>query len=280
MKVMHNKQRHFFPVVLALCAVFAPAQTTLLSNVRLSSETIRLSDLLPQIASPELRGRAKNVDLGRAPQLGAIRVLQHDQIAEVLKAHPEIDTRLSIPDQIIVIRSGYPLDLSDIRQQVNRFVPENVGLTDFPDSALDWPRHIATSSSHPTLRVRSAHWDTFQQRLLLLMRCAPASACAEFLVSLRPPKSLIGNGQRQPGGLAISSTSQEVAATSNAPILIPSGHKAWLVLQSNGMQISLQVISLENGREGETIRVRESGSSRIFRVQVVNCDLLWGRLES
>lgn len=275
MKILPDNSRACFPLLVILWAVFASAQTKLLSDVRVSSEAIRLSDLLPQNVSANLRGITESIDLGRAPQLGTMRVLRHDQIAEILKAHPEIASRLSIPNQIVLIRAGYPLALSDIRHAVAGFQNETAGLADFPDSAFDWPRDIATSMVHPALEVRSAHWDA-AQRLYLLLRCAHARDCNEFLVSFRPPESLISKYQLKPA----SNSKHESTATSSAPILVSSGHKARLVLQSDGMQISLQVICLENGREGETIRVRESGSFRVFRAQVLSRDLLWSRFES
>lgn len=266
--------------VLWVCS--ATAQTVVLpSAAYVMGDAVRLSDLLPRGASDELRHASQGIELGLAPQLGSMRVYDSSRILQILNAHPEIAKRIVVPDQVVVRRSGFPLSSEAIYHAVTSFLREKGEVGDVPESALRRAGDITTAEANPALEVRAVNWDPGRRLLQFCLRCVKSAACHDFLVYLTPQGILA----RQLGRLGWSTnlatkTHTATEETADSPILIEAGRKARLLMQGDGIQISVQVICLERGRAGQKIRVRETGSPQIFRAQVVSRDLLWSRLES
>lgn len=247
-----------------------------------TTEAVRLSDLLPRAASDELRRMSQEVELGRAPQFGSMRVYERAQLSELLDAHPEIARRLALPDQIVVRRSGYPLTLAAIHGAIASFLRAKGNVADLSDSSLQWSSGVTMAEANPALEVRSGRWDPARRQIQFCLRCVKAQACPDFLVYVQGTPGLFDQWPQKVGWSASAVTKSNAVAPEMAklPILIEAGRRVRLVMQGDGIHISLLVICLQNGRLGETIRVRQAGSPHVFRAEVVSRDLLWSKLES
>jgi hypothetical protein len=254
---------------------------TLKSAAYVTGEAIRLSDLLPEAAPEELRDASQGIDLGRAPQLGSMRVYEAAHIVEILNSHPEVARQITVPDQVAVSRSGNRLKTEVLQNAIKTFLRDK-DAEDLPDSALRWSRDITTSEPNPALEVRSVTWDSTRRFLQFSMRCVKAAECRDFLVYLELPERTLTHVSQKLGlnTSAAAKPSGVAGESGNGPVLIQAGRKVQLIMKGDGIQISLPVICLQNGRAGEKIRVRDAGSARVFLAEVVSRDLLSSKLES
>jgi hypothetical protein len=257
----------------------AAAQVVVLRQTAgISSDTVRLSDLLPSTASAELVHRAQAIELGRAPQCGSARLFEQANLAELLYAHPEFAGRVIVPDRVLITRFAYRLSSAAIHDAIADFLREKRNV-DLPDFTFSWPKDITTMEANPELEVRSVNQDPSTRRLQFHLRCKKSQACRDFIVCLQTPASVIAHPLDSADLIRIAHKNTSVAQA-NAPILVQAGRRMALVMQGDGVQISAQVICLQNGRLGETIRVRQIGCAHVFWVQVMSRDLLWSELES
>lgn len=260
-----------------LLAAAAAQVVALRQTVNVSSDVVHLSDLLPSTASAELIQRAQAIELCRAPQYGSVRLFEHANLVEILDVHPDLAGRLLIPDRISIIRAGYPLSLAAIHDAITNFLREK-GSIDLSGSTFSWPTDITTTKANPELEVRSVNQDPSTKRLQFHLRCKESHACPDFVVSSQPPLGAIA--QTKSHDLVRVATKNASVAQGDAPILVQAGRRMALLMQGDGIQISAQVVCLQNGRMGETIRVRQIGSAHVFRAEVMSRDLLWSKLES
>lgn len=269
-------------IAVMLWAGFTFGQTTvLLTSVDVTTETVRLSDLLPRGASVDLRRLAQEIDLGHAPKLGSMRAFEGLWISEILAQHPDVSKRITVPDQVVVRRAGFPISRATIHDVVIRYLREK-GLAVPPDSALRWSGDSSTTTVHPVLEVRAVTWDAPMRQLQFRLHCVPNETCRDFLAYLQDPSESLAQEMAKLGGSNNAGTktidaSKKVTAD---PVLIERGRKVRLVMQGDGIEISTSVICLERGRAGQKIRVRAADGNHIFRAEVVNRDVLWSRPES
>ncbi len=245
--------------------------------------SLRLSDLLPRSAPENLRKAAEKIDLGRAPALGSSRVFDRAGIVEALSSHPGIRNQVAVPDEIIVTRRGYPLDRDEIHRMVTSLLRER-GISDkFPASALQRPEEITTADPNPALELRAIRWDANSSKLQFRLACVKAGTCPDFFVYLEPDGALIAKFEKLNWAADRANTSRQVmenAENADGPMVIKKGSKVRLLMQGDGIEISVPVVCLENGRKGQIIRVREPGNPQVLRAEVVSGDLLRSRLES
>ena len=268
--------------VIMLLAQFASGQNLVLpSSVSVSTETVHLSDLLPGGVSGDLRLLAQQIELGRAPKFGSVRAYQGAWVAEVISGHPEISKQISIPDQIVVRRSGFPISRVAIHDAVIHFLQERTGAADLPDIVLQWSGSITARKENSALVVRSVVSDSAKHQLEFRVREVPDEACHDFLVYLQnPPESLAQAIAKSGGNHPATKTPGALKNPDAGPILIEPGRRVRLLMQGDGIQISLSVICLERGRAGQKIRVRAAGGTLVFEAEVVNRDLLRSGPES
>lgn len=264
-------------MLLSTCSAAAQA-VVLLSSAYVTEDVVRLADLLPRGASHELHQACQAIELGRAPQRGSMRVYESARFAEILDAHPEIARQLAIPENVVVRRSGYPLNPAGIRNAIAGFLREKEDLGNLTDSALRWSSDITTAEADAALEVRAVHWDPGQRQLQFSLRCVQAASCRDFLVYLQEPEN--AQSLQKLGWTNLAKKADAATDEASGPILVEAGREVHLLMQGDGIQISLKVICLESGRVGQKIRVRKSGSQHVFQAEVVSSDLLWSRLES
>jgi hypothetical protein len=281
MKLGHNSPL-LVVAGLMLWVQTATAQTVVLPGaVSVTGDEVRLSDLLPRGAPDELQRASQGIVLGEAPRPGSLRGFESDAIRARLAAHPDIAKRLVVPDRVLVTRSGYRLAATDIRDTVLNFLRSRSDVEELPETVLQWASDISATGPNPGLEVRAASLDASRGRLQLCLRCVKPAACRDFLVYVPAPQSIMAQFSHGAGGTAsLASKTTSTGGAIDGPLLIEAGRKARLLLQGEGLQISVGVICLESGRAGEEIRVRETSGGRVFRAKVMGRDLLWGRLES
>ncbi len=262
-------------VCLAWSAVVCPAAgregvVRLNERAGVAGEAIRLSDLLPADAPAAVRAAALSVELARSPQLGSPRILSREQIGRGLLGHADLPARFSIPEQVTIVRQGWPIRPGSVRKAVLDFAgKQDWGLGPSDSVALELSGNPQALVEDPGLAVQSADADKLRHRLRFVVRCIRPQACGGFLVSASLPADF-SNGLHPRTGLG--------AKPKQGEILVRAGQPAVLNMRSGNMSIFLRVVCLERGSMGQTIRAREGNSHRIFRAQVVGAGVLRSRL--
>jgi hypothetical protein len=245
-------------------------------TVDVNRETIRLSDLLPEHAEAAVKDKSNEIELGRAPEPGSLRVFEAAQIAARLANQPVLLNRLAIPSRIVIQRSGWPIASENVRNTIASFLQQQ-GLKygELPDSAVLRFAGVGSRQQAPTLEVAAATWDDRQQALEFRLHCVDRTLCGSFLVranmapalaatwraKLRPEMS--GNRPRQTAG-----------APNLGAALAEAGKPATLILDGANLRISVQVICLDRGVLNQQIRVFDAKNRRVFRAEVVGARLL------
>src|SRR4051794_10039179 len=71
------------------------------AEVTVEGKTVRLSDLLPDSAGTQLKTAAESLSLGRAPQIGSLRVLTASELRHLIET-PLSRAEIEIPEQVVV----------------------------------------------------------------------------------------------------------------------------------------------------------------------------------
>src|SRR5581483_2744407 len=271
-----------------LLARAADTNTTMALQDRalVADARITLADLLPAHAPALLRARAHALDLGRAPQPGAVRALQHDWLQDQLRDSPFAD--LLIPERVVVERLSSPSHenvLARLRTAVVEYLERYLEKGSWLDSAyFDWPAILPDIPSTSSLRVLASQWDPRPRALRLRVGCVPRQACLPLYVSVyfarhsdveitrglarliaeRPPSSFVVANAARP-----ESSATKRAPRKSAPVLARSGTLASMTVESGGVRILIRVVCLQNGVQGQIIRVRNPESKRILRAKVI-----------
>src|SRR3954451_5929249 len=72
------------------------------AEVTVEGTTVRLSDLLPNNAGRRLKAAAESLSLGRAPQIGSLRVLTAGELRHLIAETPLSRAEIEIPEQVVV----------------------------------------------------------------------------------------------------------------------------------------------------------------------------------
>jgi hypothetical protein len=131
---------------------------------------------------------------------------------------------------------------------------------------------VVATKQFPLLKVRSIErWD--DQRMMARMECRNQGECLPFFVGLRVNQ---GDAIQASGG-----SSQAYGTAPSLPsraFVVRSGSPATLLLDSDRVHIRLSVICLQNGAPGQMIRVTGKDRKLVFTAQVIDGNLLKGRL--
>ena len=224
---------------------------SLVGNATVREARIRFSDLLPDTAPENLRRLAAAVDLGRAPLPGSDRVFTADELRSALRDLPQLD----IPKQVVVHGGGWPLQETSIRAALSTRAELAALLS---GAKLAIPAELASRSPNPSLELVDLRADA--QEALAFLRCRERSQCGSFLVRALFDQPL---------------TLQTGTNTAVSPRrLIQPGRPALLSIEQAGIRITVRVLPLRAAGLGETVRVVEKKSRRIFVAQVVAEDQL------
>jgi hypothetical protein len=246
-----------------LLATGQASRTRLHPSAEVRTEMIHLSDLLPSNAPDTLVQLASAVLIGRSPRAGCARLLERDAVERLLPT--EIRRSVEIPPEIVIRRMGWPIPVHLLKAAVQDFLSDSGSSTEnVAEGSLHWPSQIDASVEEPELKVTSARWDSLQGTLDFHMRCADRDVCGNFLVQAVIPRPQ--NGETSSG---VFPQPVRVLVTAKLPVLATPGRPAMLVLENQGVRISMPAICLERGVLHQRIRARELRGSRTFRAEVV-----------
>lgn len=128
---------------------------------------------------------------------------------------------------------------------------------------------IFATVPEPALRLASVQ-QVAEHLLVARIECADSAQCLPFMVALHADaKSL--------PAAAIHPEPPAQASRAAAP-LVHSGSTATLLLDGPHVHISIQVLCLENGSLGQTVRASNPDRSQFYTAEVAGDRLLRGRL--
>ncbi|HEY1799383.1 MAG TPA: flagella basal body P-ring formation protein FlgA [Terriglobales bacterium] len=140
---------------------------------------------------------------------------------------------------------------------------------------LKIPADLMAREKNPELEVTSIRRDAFAHDLLIHLRCRRREACGSFLVLASPASGIREFPSRNFSGPVptseLSATRPAVLrrARHSAPVLVEPGKPAVLVLQGQGMRITLPVTCLERGSLDQQVSVRDPMTRKIVQAKVV-----------
>ena len=266
-------------------------EVRLLDAVMLKRNRVWLSDLLPPDAPAAMQKAGAAIELCRAPQPGSARVFDAEQIASKLVGQPELLHQLSIPAEITIRNSGWPIAEATVRIAISKFLREQSRLepgrlepgqrSDLPDAArLEGLKSVASTEEHPSLQMTGLAWDNRQQSAQVRLRCTRRASCGSFLVHVILPAALADewHNQMEPAIGLDSLEGAQLAATEDGTALAEKGKPAILILEDGSMRISVRVVCLQRGVLNQQIRVFDAKSRRVFHAEVVGAGELRGTL--
>lgn len=251
----------------------------LLNEVRVSGNSIYLSDLLPPQTSSEFRSFAARIRLGSAPAPGASMTIKAEKIEELIPRSTRMELRL--PSEIVVRRDARLVSREEVLAAVNAALSSNSfpGNPRIDPDDLHFGAQVRVASDEAHLRVRQVEFDPGLQQARFLMVSSDAPRSLPFWVTGRLRSEPPAAGATSLTQVSLSSRLSHTSPSDTSlgsDVLIASGKPAHLHVVSGSMQMFLDVIALEPGGLHQTIRVRVPASNRVLRGEIVAP----GRLEA
>ncbi len=261
-----------------------PAKTDALVRLRdlveVNHEIILLSDLLPLNAPLDLRNASDAIQLGRAPQIGSIRILDPEQIKHQMAAEPALLANFRMPARIMIRRFEWPIKSAAVRGAISAFLQQKKSkYSDLLDTAALQLDNTGALQEDPALVVTGMEWDDQRQVLQLRVRCANRTLCGSFLVHAGWPPALTAQWRTIfASGIFSNGTAKAANGALSGPMLAEIGRRAILILEGTGLRISIPVVCLGRGVLNQQIRVLDTNTRRVFDAEVVGIGLLHASL--
>ena len=259
------------------------ARVELRAVAQVTRSGIFLADLLPARAPRWLHAAGAAIFLGFAPQTGSVRIFDSSEIVKSIATRPQILRQISVPDRVTVTRKSWPIEPGSMELPIREFfAARGWNADDLLLHAVELPGHAVALSEKPALEVRTAAWDSRSQVLQLFLRCVDRAQCANFLVLAKPKRQHVPGGRAELAfGARVHPRNANLELPENRrsgqlaqPALMHPGQTAELVLEGQGIQISMPVVCLESGVLGQQVRVRDAGSQRVFHAEIVGAGLV------
>lgn len=229
-------------------------------RVEINGETILLSDLLPREAREDLRSEAKRIRLGASPQPGSIRVLQREEVLHRLLAQGWPLSSVQVPKEITIARPAHEIDSAVLRASVSQYLKNRGwGTSEIPEGQWLQSTVRISGTGSEELDVVAMEWDAVRRMWRFQVRCSDHGQCGRFVVwaALPHKPSMV----RETQGQTFPTKTGEASLTR-------PGERAILVLEKDGMRISMPVVCLERGVRQQQIRVRDLENRRTFLAEV------------
>ena len=233
------------------------------ADVTVEDKTVRLSDLLPDNAGTQLKAAAESLSLGRAPQIGSLRVLTASELRHLIVETPLSRAEIEIPEQVVVRRIGWQVETENITRGLAH--SKLTRALDFSKAKIVLPPGFTTAIANPQFEVTAVNSSSEHQRQLVSMRCRERGACGSFLVELLnvaaegvPSREL---------KLACEKVSEPSLSSAPGPVLVRPGRLALLVIEGDGIRITQPVMPLKSARLGEVVRVSDPRTHRSWLAQ-------------
>ncbi len=248
--------------------------------VEVNHEIILLSDLLPLNAAPSLKSASDAIQLGRAPQIGSIRILALEQIARRLAADPTLLAVFQIPASITIRRFQWSIKNAAVRSAISVFLQRwKSKYGDLSDPTTLQLDNTGTLQEDPALVVTGMEWDDRRQELQFRLHCAKRALCGGFLAHAGWPPALTAKLQAKfSSGIASNGLGAPASGALSSPALAEKGKPAILILEGTGLRISIPVVCLGRGGLNQQIRALDATTHRVFNAEVVGIGLLHASL--
>lgn len=235
------------------------------AEVTVQSETLRLSDLLPDDAGTRLRAATERLSLGRAPQAGSVRVFTLSELREAIAQIPPHTSEIDIPEQVVVRRLGWQLQTDTVRRTLAR--SNLTHALDFSQATITLPASFTTAVPDPKLEVSAVNSSPDHLRLMAHMRCRERAACGSFLAEIVFSVPAGGVTSRELK-LASEKVTEPNLSSVAGPVLVQPGRMALLVIDGDGFRITQPVMPLKRAGLGELVRVSDPRTHHSWVAQV------------
>jgi hypothetical protein len=206
------------------------------------------------------------VDLGRAPAPGSFRVFTSDE----LRRKGASKLQVQIPDKVVVRADGFPIEIDALRRALAEYKPLPAGFT-VPEISI--PEEVVMRTKNVILRVVRVEPGSDAHTAMAFVRCETRKDCGTFVVGLQFSDRVHWTGIE----------SRPVVKTLvRAPIqnsLVHPGRRAVLVLDEDGLRITVPVFPLRRAAMGESVRVLDKVSRRTYVARVCGENQLTAHLE-
>lgn len=289
-----------FIVGALLMATTAAAQmrrlVTLERAAVVRSGVVRLSDLLPDVAPPRVRLRAREIVLGNAPVLGEEREFTREEVLHALRNWPALQDELEIPRDMVVRRWARHVTREEVLDAIDRTLHANGSAAGDSLTASDvhLAADVAVTEDAPKLQVTQIQITGGGNGTRLLVWVTSEPRVPPFWVRVDRSIDLHasrGTPRRHVAAAALPRRQNVIVPVSDrtfstltrrtnplGEILVKAGDPVELLVQVGGMRIQGTGIPLDLGREGDEVRVRAASSGRILVGTVVGQQIVRVRL--
>ncbi len=233
----------------------ASAVVTLRESVSIQQPRIRLSDLLPASADQQLRQAAVAVDLGRSPEPGSFRVFTSDELSR----RGASKLRVQIPEEVVVHADGFRVKTSALRRALAdlKALPTRLTATE-----ISIPEEVVTRTENAVFRVVRAEPGSDSHTVMAFVKCETRTDCGAYVARLRFSETVHWTTvEPRP---AVKTFGR--GTTQNS--LVRPGRPASLRFDEAGMRITMPVYPLRRAAMGESVRVLDKASRRIYLARV------------
>jgi hypothetical protein len=241
-------------------------RVSLLAEVSVRTDTLRLSDLLPADAGTQLKVAAEKLSLGRAPQPGSLRVFTASGLRQAIGEAGPFTSEIDIPEQVVVRRRGWPIEAAAVRRTLAR--SKLTRQLDLSQAGITLPAGLSAAVPHPQFEVTAFTSGEGDGGWLARMRCRQRTSCGSFLaeIAVRGAASM---GGMQPALVAAEFSPRRLKVVSESgPVLVQPGRMAVLIIDGDGFRITQPVMPLKRARLGELVRVSDPLTRRSLVARV------------
>jgi hypothetical protein len=179
-------------------------------------------------------------------------------------------TNASVNAKVMVRGAGWPVSSESILQAAQRLQP-----------SIDWSQAQVAVSPQPRARSEKAGLRAIEVRtgrkpgaLVVRLQCSNSHDCAPFWAKMDFPQGFQRSDELN---LTAKLNVPPFLATRKVlphPTLVHPGRIASLLFDQNGLRISMTVMPLKRAALGESVRVYDPVTRRVFLASVCGKDLL------
>jgi hypothetical protein len=253
-------------MVLSAGAKAKDLRVSLLAEVCVRTDTLRLSDLVPADAEIELQVAAEKLFLGHAPQPGSLRVFTASELRHAIGEAAPWASEIDIPAQVVVRRWGWPIEPDSVRRTLAQ--SKLTRQLDFSQARITLPAGLSTTHPHPRFEVTAFMPGKGDRGWLARIRCRDRAECGSFLaeIAVSGPTS-VGRAHLALTAAAFSPRALKLISKSG-PVLVQPGRMAVLVIDGDGFRITQPVMPLRRARLGELVRATDPLTHRSLVARV------------
>jgi len=254
-------------ILICIISAFSYAHTStkmlIREHVEVRGQVVTLGDL---VASDSLADEDQHLLITAAPQLDSTRNMSRRELSGLLLAHDHRPSEFDIPERIQIARWSRSLTSQELIDAIDGALTAQKMTVTF-ESELQGGSKVGIPD--PKLQVTSIDLSRADNSIRFRLRVVNEPELHEFWVSSHLAESAGGPQSVRLNLRAARLTSSSPPKIDRPVVLVKAMNPASLVVYGNGFQFTSSVIPLQNGARGEVIRVREDGTGRVLKAQVV-----------